>query len=311
LGEQNQQPHAAVADMTRTTGDLAADAFLSLRDLLFAADLSPTEFNLRPKLNTQDDPLDEYLRDQLSARLTSASVSGVSAPLISPDFVVTQPGLTLSAGESADTTQACAIEVKKLERETARGSGADFNSTPPCGTLTVYTRARDPMAIPGFYFFCVVGRAPAGRPCAVTSASLVDGNILNADASLYEAAINPRTKRISLGTYGDGMDRTRQMYVFANPLSWSWLHLKPTLIHRRNDLGGKHLLRVAKLTRIAVSGDAFDFWCYVARADQKQLRLRKDEITVVDPFHVTAKRVEATAQRGRFILDLPLPRPHG
>ena len=141
---------------------LAAEIHHALRTLVFDQDGNPAPFTLRPKANTQDDPFDEWLRDQLSTNLPH-TVFGASGPLISPDIAVVRRGVALSHEHPATTGEAIGIEVKKFESESARGTGLDFNSTPPCGSLTVYDVQHQPIVIPGFYLFCVLRQlAPLG-----------------------------------------------------------------------------------------------------------------------------------------------------
>jgi hypothetical protein len=41
--------------------DLSVEAFLALRNRFFDSGATPKPYSLRDKLNTQDDPLDEYI----------------------------------------------------------------------------------------------------------------------------------------------------------------------------------------------------------------------------------------------------------
>jgi len=107
--------------------------------------MQPIPFKLRPKRNTQDDPLDEYISKLLEQGLIGAVCHKAPGPLISPDLVLYRPELCSHqprAKFASDTTRIVAVEVKKLERtETgriARSTGLDYNTTPPCGVVRIY-----------------------------------------------------------------------------------------------------------------------------------------------------------------------------
>jgi hypothetical protein len=305
--------------------DLAAASFVALRRSLGDERGRPHPFTLQPKASTQDDPFDVYLSERLEEAFPGR-VQRAPGPLISPDIVVLAAGLDPDTVTALDTTDACGIEVKRFERLSSRVTGMDFNTTPPCGTIRVYSSGFQKIEIPGFYAFAVVEMV--NGQSVVTTLALVDGDAINNDKALYDLAVSPRTKEIDLGSYGDGMNRQRPMYVFPNPLSWDWLGGKIALIHRRADLSTDELVRVAKIERkvpartaeTAGTGDegltevtsgvvpaasSREFHCYVIREDASRLGFDGDVVTQIDPFRVPTRRVTATSQRGRFILRRP------
>ncbi|MGH7721007.1 MAG: hypothetical protein ACREON_19440 [Gemmatimonadaceae bacterium] len=154
--------------------DLPTWAFETLRSEFFDDDLEPRRFRLRPKAHTQDDPFDEFVRGRLETHAPSGTqVLGATGPLISPDivFASTTQLKKMKRGQAAlDPKRVVGVEVKKLNRSksgrVARPGGLDFNTTPPCRSVTVYRDDRQ-LEIPGFYLFaCLQGR---GSRCRVTA----------------------------------------------------------------------------------------------------------------------------------------------
>ena len=125
--------------------DLTAAAFLGLREAVVQAAPAPRTYELRPKGNTQADPLDERIHEIFTERFPEdVYCIKASGPLITPDLVVLRPESCEDAARltlRADPTRIVAIEVKKLERKRGgaipRASGMDYNTTPPCGTVRV------------------------------------------------------------------------------------------------------------------------------------------------------------------------------
>ena len=62
-----------------TSTDLAAEAFVCLRNAFFDQRGSPEAYRLRDKRNTQDDPLDEQIHKLVSGRLP-AGTNCIKAP---------------------------------------------------------------------------------------------------------------------------------------------------------------------------------------------------------------------------------------
>ncbi len=130
--------------------DLSAAVFGALHKRFFGQGGEPIEYHLRAKNNGQDDPFDEYVRESLSGDLGPDIRTVSRGPVTSPDMVIWRPsvmGAFTGDGASSDLVRIFGMEVKKLERglkgRVARGSGMDYNSTPPCGTIRAYDDGLD------------------------------------------------------------------------------------------------------------------------------------------------------------------------
>lgn len=205
--------------------DIPTIAFSKLRQWFFDEKSEPVSFKIRDKRNTQDDPFDEYLATSVLTGLDDIECVRAGGPLITPDIVLYRPSLCAGADFhqlANDIRRIVGIEVKKLERTkgggVARGSGLDYNTTPPCGRIRIYDAAGRAVDIRGFYLFVCMEHAPRDPKTAFLSAlCMVDGNALNEDFELYLNITGQREKRIGLGSYSNGADRTRPMLIFANP----------------------------------------------------------------------------------------------
>ena len=285
--------------------DLIVDAFLLLRNSFFDDTMRPVPFNLRPKRNTQDDPLDEYISKLLEHGLTDALCHKAPGPLINPDLVLYRPQLCnhQPRGKLAkDTTRIVAIEVKKLERtksgKIARRTGLDYNTTPPCGTVRIYAVDDSPLDVAGFYLF-VAQETVAHNQYVITALALCDGNILNEDFDLYLASVGQRQKKIDLGTYGDGVDRQRPMFIFANPLGAQELDRQATLVSA--DLTDERIQLVYHVIRTTTVRDQRQFHAYRMAPDVPdgwEVQILKD------PFPQPNTRVAQTQPRGKFRLPI-------
>lgn len=289
--------------------DLPAAIFVVLAAALFNGDGVPVPFGLADKRNTQDDPLDQYITQILNDELPDQLFVIPSAKkLVSPDIVVARPEeyqLLRAGGTDLDQRAIVGVEVKKLERDArgnaARASGLDYNSTPPSESIKVIAEDRSSeLWIPAQYLFIVLDAVGHPGTYQVSTLALVTGAALNRDISLYERAVGIRRKSIGLGTYGDGADRQRPMFVFGNPLGWPWLAGAPTLIHDRDDLAAEQqITRVGSMVR-SVQGSSSDerFYCY------RPSELAGREIDEVrDPFPSPTKRKVETSPRGRFVIS--------
>lgn len=291
--------------------DLPGEAFLSLCPAFFGESAAPLTYHLRDKRNTQDDPFDEHIHGLLSNRLPPQTVCAKApGPLITPDLVIMRPGLCDGVSRAvlaSDLTRVAAIEVKKLERTSlgtvARISGLDYNTSPPCGRVRVYSQDLRALHIRGFYLF-VCQEAVQGAIGNYRASALVlcDGNLLNADFDYYLSVVGERTKKIGLGTYGNGADRNRPMVIFANPLSATELDRQATLVHPAKDLDQQfpQLRHVGLIRRTVPAGGSQEFYCYRLTSD---VPADYSPFELVDPFPSPA-RVERTQPRGRFQLDV-------
>ena len=243
--------------------DLISMAFLTLTDRFFDKGGIPVPFTLRDKLNTQDDPFDEFLATEVFSGMEEITCVPSSGPLITPDIVLYRPALLkrVKGNEPiTDTGRIVAIEVKKLERtkqgKVARASGLDYNTTPPSGQVRVYDAGGLPVDIRGFYLFvCLEPNQSSEFIC--TALALVDGNVLNEDFDLYLNITGEREKQIGLGTYGDGADRNRPMLIFANPLGVGEMDHAATTCAFRVEPGRN---RPASTTRIPDRADCCERW---------------------------------------------------
>ena len=289
--------------------DLTVEAFLSLYGVFFHDDGSPRPFTLRLKENTQDDPLDTFIIDRLSERLTPGGIRvlGAESPLISPDLALKDAALDKTKQSAVlDLSKIVGIEVKKLQRtggQIARLSGLDYNSTPPCGTIRVYAENKKEINIRGFYLFVCQEPDASGTQSVLSALALADGNFLNEDFDYYLKVTGVRNKATDLGTFKDGADRQRPMVIFSNPLSVRQLDGFATLIHPAADLHDHYpaLRRVGKITR-TVPGtkppQGREYYCY------RVSPMRGGEgWDLTDPL-AKPQRKQATQQRGRFTVDI-------
>lgn len=287
--------------------NLALKVFVVLRNLFFDEVGNPIYFYLREKLNTQDDPFDEYIADELTKQLPAmgATCQKSSGPLISPDMVVFRLGIqTNSEKVENNPDEIIGIEVKKLERgangKVARSTGLDFNSTPPCGSIRIYDSNDKELIIKGFYLFACLEQDMSGN-YFVSAMTLCDGSILNDDFDLYMQITGSREKGINLGTYGDGANRNRPMLLFSNPLGAEYLDNKITLISSL-DLSQEHgnIELAWNFIRTGVDGVARSFYVYM---DCRDLDAGYVASVINEPFPTPKKRVTETQGRGKFRLE--------
>jgi hypothetical protein len=179
----------------------------------------------------------------------------------------------------------------------------DYNTTPPCGTVRVYTPDNRPLDIRGFYLFVCQEPVPDRQGHYRLSAlALCDGNLLNADFEYYLSIVGSRKKKLGVGSYADGADRSRPMLIFANPLGISELDRHITLVHSRDDLDAAfpQLRKVGNITRSLQGQNPRAFHCYRLHRDTP-----KDSafFSLLNPFP-TPFRTEKTQARGRFRIDI-------
>ena len=290
---------------------IAVEAFRSLRRAFFGQDGSPLSFELPPKGNSQDDPLDRFLAREVRTLIPELTVLEAPGPLTTPDLVAYRPsslGNNQGGAEILDSSTIVGIEVKKLERTrggtVARSSGLDYNTTPPCGKVRVYDAAHQPVDIRGFYLFVCLEDGDGEGTSKLTSLVLADGDLLNADFELYLRIVGERQKAIGLGTYGDGADRQRPMLIFANPLGAPELDRYVNLIHRSPlvESENEDLRKVYEIRRTVKAGLAEAFSCYRFHRDTPD---GTECELLVDPFP-TPERDARTRPRGKFVLPFQL-----
>lgn len=291
--------------------DLTIEAFTILREHFFDQNSASRPFPLREKRNTQDNPLDEYICGVLNDHLQDSECVPSPGPLISPDLVLLRQDRCNGVSRAAlqdDLTRIVGIEIKKLERTqsgpVARRSGLDYNTTPPCGTIRVYDANDNPLDICGFYLFVCQEQGPGAENTYKLSAlALCDGNVLNEDFDLYLSAVGQREKEIGLGTYGNGANRHRPMFIFANPLGIPELDNAATLVHPDATLAKfKAGLQMAyRLIRMAKKDGERVFYCYRLAADVETGHSITD---LKNPFPTPLSRSTRTQSRGKFRLPI-------
>lgn len=148
--------------------------------------------------------------------------------------------------------------------------------------------------------------AQATHTYQLTALALCDGDVLNEDFSLYLSAVGQREKKIHLGSYENGADRTRPMFIFANPLGVPELDHSVTLVHPSQDLENLYqdLGLIYRLFRSSKEKEQL-FYCYRKKHD-----IPKDHfvIDLKNPFP-TPFRVTKTQSRGRFRLPIKVLLP--
>lgn len=285
---------------------LPLKVFTILRSTFFNDIGKPIPFSLRPKNNTQDDPFDEFITDTLKRELRplGASCQKASGPLISPDLAVYKTGVNIDHEKvNNNPTEIIGIEVKKLERgangQIARSTGLDYNSTPPCGQVRIYSNNEKELHIKAYYLFACLENTSDGE-YFVSAMSLCDGSILNDDFNFYLEITGSREKGINLGTYGDGANRNRPMLIFANPLGAKFLDHKISLISGLDlsDENGNIML-AWELYRSDVNGNPHKFYAYF---DRRDLPNEHSVTQICEPFPMPHKRVAETQGRGKFKL---------
>jgi len=286
-----------------TNEGLSFSVFRILRNNLFDDNGNPLRFELPPKGNTQDDPLDTYICGILKSKMSSEDIiiTKASGPLINPDLVVSKKGLKLTGvNQILDTKLVIGVEVKKLERKNnkiSRKTGVDYNSTPPCGKIIIKDSKRNTLIIRSYYLFVCLEKD--NSKYYISALVLCDGNLLNEDFLLYSSIVGERKKTIEIGTYKDGLNRDRPMLVFANPLAIKELDKFATLIteDKNAEKESPDLELVYTLIR-TIDKEEKKFYCYRLKKDVSP---SWDDKILKDPFPIP-KREEKTQKRGAFIL---------
>lgn len=290
--------------------DLPSETFAVLSELFFDRGGNPCRFPLRDKRNTQDDPFDEYVHHELERRLPGDAICvKAPGPLITPDMVVLRRAEVARHDDDAlrdNPGRVFALEVKKLERtqsgRIARRTGLDYNTTPPCGTVSLYRSSGQRLDVKSFYLFVALGAAPDGDNF-LSALALCDGDILNSDFDLYRSVVGEREKVIGLGTFEDGVDRQRPMLIFSNPLSCSELDHQATLVHTVDGLDevDERLTKVGELIRVDGQKREWTFYCY---RTERSIDAEDAYFKIREPFATPNSRSSTTQSRGRFVLDV-------
>ncbi len=181
----------------------------------FAEGGEKLKFSLDNKTTVVSDPFVEYLDNNVIRGIKSTKGSEikytVAPPHLSPDLVFFEEEVL---EDSINPLELFGIEVKTSK---SKSGDINFNSTPPCGKVVVDVNGKDEI-IPCYYLFVHLTPLEEENMFEIGSMMLIDGDFINSDFDLYLEATGVREKRIDLGSYGDGMDRQRPMFVFPNPL---------------------------------------------------------------------------------------------
>ena len=180
--------------------------FYTLCRHFFDEDGTKTNFKLESKSISVSDPFVEYLDKNVLVNLEK--IEYTVAPLhISPDLAFYELSNKIDS--------IFGIEVKTSK---TKSGDINFNSTPPCGKIVIEVDESEKI-IPSYYLFVQLSPIEnEENTFEIGTMMLIDGDFINSDFDLYLEAIGVREKRIDLGSYGDGMDRQRPMFVFPNPL---------------------------------------------------------------------------------------------
>ena len=289
------------------TKNLVIEVFQILNDMFFNTEGGPIKFELREKENTQDDPFDEYVSKMISEKLNDATCMKSPGALINPDMAVYRKEYidkidSYNFTDMLDTI--IGVEVKKLERNNgniSRKSGLDYNSTPPCGTIQIYNKEDKAINITSFYLFVCLEKDSSDGMYYVSAFTLTDGNFINEDFNLYLSIVGTRTKKIGLGSYGDGINRDRPMFVFANPLGISELDKHATLIVRKEmEEKFDELIKIYEIERTTNDNNSRIFNAYRVQGKGKDNQSIK---RIKDPLNIPKKRSTKTQKRGKFKLE--------
>lgn len=186
--------------------------FYILCEHFFSEDGTKRKFKLSSKTTVVSDPFVEYLDENIFSKIKfkKNKIHCIVAPShISPD-------LAFYEDENGTTDNLFGIEVKTSK---SKSGDINFNSTPPCGKILLEVNGEDAI-VPSYYLFVQLTSSndTEDNMFEIGTMMLIDGDFINSDFELYLEATGVREKRIDLGSYGDGMDRQRPMFVFPNPL---------------------------------------------------------------------------------------------
>jgi hypothetical protein len=220
--------------------NLVPEIFFKICKHFFLEDGTKKQFKLPPRCDITSDPFVEYLDKKALGKTKKI----VASPSVSPDL----------AFLSKDMSDIFGLEVKTTKSTT---SNINFNSTPPCGKIVVDIDKKE-TTVPCFYLIVqLVEIEIEGEENMVEigTMTMIHGDFINSDFELYKQAVGVRTKKIDLGSNGDGMDRQRPMFVFPNPLNIPGIRGERSTLISKEEYGDKHIGKVAELNR--VSGEKF------------------------------------------------------
>lgn len=226
--------------------------FYKICNHFFSEDGGKLKFCINNKSTVVSDPFVEYLSGVVLKKIKSIEgeeiTHVVASPHLSPDLVF------FEAKDSKGITM-FGVEVKTSK---TKSGDINFNSTPPCGKVVVDFNGREKI-IPCYYLFVHVTPVENEENMfEIGSMMLVDGDFINSDFELYLEATGIREKKIDLGSYGDGMDRQRPMFVFPNPLGIAGIRSeRSTLISKNKYESSAHKDEIGMVAMINRNGKKF------------------------------------------------------
>jgi len=214
------------------SSDLLPHVFYRICKHFFSEDGKKLKFSLIPKSTVVSDPFVEYLGENVLNDIKGKSGKEIkhiiAPPHLSPDLALYKEKKTKGKVQPHGLF---GIEVKTSK---SKSGDINFNSTPPCGKVVVDVNGEEKI-IPCYYLFVQLTPVNDGENIfEIGTMMLIDGDFINSDFELYLQATGVREKRIDLGSYGDGMDRQRPMFVFPNPLGIAGIRTeRSTLISKK------------------------------------------------------------------------------
>lgn len=251
--------------------NLVPKVFYKLCKHFFIEDGHKCRFHLPYKETVVSDPFVEYLSKNVfnnKFKINKKPVKTIVAPShVSPDLVF----------YTGDVENIFGLEVKTTKQVSG---DMNFNSTPPCGRVVVEIGDVETI-IPCYYL--VVQLEEIEKEYEIGTMAMIDGDFINKDFDLYKEATGIREKRIDLGTYGDGMDRQRPMFVFPNPLGIPGIRSeRSTLISKEDFL--KEGMCWDELGKVAILKREDSFYAYQA------IRMLNEPFTTVERSTETKQR---------------------
>jgi len=196
-----------------------------------------------------------FVQDWFAARLRASYDIKPLGRNSHPDFLITANGVT----EGFELKALANVHPGKRDRtQQPCRTTVDFNSTVPCGRFI-----RGDQTLQCYYLFLLYEEAGDREGLQVDGIALTiaHGNLLNHDLRIAQSHKN--TSEGNFGSYGDGLIRTRKMYLFPNPLTHPRLRYRCRLIIPHDvtprDLS---LTRFATLKKRDVSGAEWPFHIY-------------------------------------------------
>lgn len=221
---------------------LIPTVFYKLCRHFFYEDGTKHKFKIENKSTVVSDPFVDYLDQNVFTNM--GHIEHIIAPShISPDLA-----FYVNWKENGfDPVGLFGIEVKTSK---SKACDINFNSTIPCGNIVVEVE-EDEKIIPCYYLFVQFDEvSEENNEFEIAKMMLVDGDFINSDFDLYLEATGIREKKINIGSYGDGMDKQRQMFMFPNPLRISGIRSERSTLITKIDFEKKDTIgKVATIER--------------------------------------------------------------